>query len=62
LPPVASGSVLEAVGTGCHDYEACWRPVETPDGLPLASIELAVVWAALLFLSIAVLLLRLGRD
>ncbi|MGH3030024.1 MAG: hypothetical protein ACRDNE_04545 [Gaiellaceae bacterium] len=54
--------MLEAVGTGCRDYEACWRPVETPDGLPFASVELAVVWAALLLLSIAALLRRLGRD
>jgi hypothetical protein len=54
--------VLEAVGTGCADYEACWRPVETPDGFPFASVELAVVWVVLLLVSIAVLLRRLGRE
>jgi hypothetical protein len=53
--------VLEALATGCADYETCWRPVETPDGFPFASAELAVLWAVLLILSLAMLLRRLGR-
>jgi hypothetical protein len=54
--------VLVALATGCADYETCWRPVETPDGVPLASAELAVVWAVLVVLSLAMLLRRLGRE
>jgi hypothetical protein len=54
--------VLVALATGCPDYERCWRPVETPDGFPFASVELAVVWGILLVLSVALLLQRLGRQ
>jgi len=36
--------------------------VDTPDGLPVVSVELAVVWVVLLVLSLAMLLRRLGRE
>jgi hypothetical protein len=53
--------VLEALATGCADYETCWRPVQTPDGFPFASAELVVVWGVLLILTLAMLLRRLGQ-
>ncbi|MGH3060181.1 MAG: hypothetical protein ACRDNA_02075 [Gaiellaceae bacterium] len=54
--------MLQALATGCPDYQTCWRPVETPDGLPFASVELAVAWAVVLALSLAMLLRRLGQE
>jgi hypothetical protein len=54
--------MLEAVATGCPDYETCWRPTATPNGFPFASPELAAVWVALLALSLFLLVRRLGRD
>jgi hypothetical protein len=54
--------MLEAVATGCPDYDRCWRPTPTPDGFPFASPELAALWVALLVLTIFLLLHRLGRD
>jgi hypothetical protein len=62
LQPGSIGLVLEALATGCPDYETCWRPVETPDGFPFASVEVAVVWGVLLILSLGMLLRRLGRE
>jgi hypothetical protein len=53
--------VPEALATYCHDYDACWRPVETPDGLPFVSVEAGIVWAVLLVLSIGLLVARLLR-
>ena len=54
--------VLEAVAIPCDDYERCWRPVPTPDGLPFVSAEAAVLWVALLVISIVLLAQRLGRS
>jgi hypothetical protein len=54
--------VLEALATGCPDYDTCWRPVRTPDGFPFASPELAALWAILVVLFLFLLLRRLGRD
>ena len=61
MPASSIGEVPEALATYCHDYDACWRPVATPDGLPFVSVEAVVVWAVLLVLSIGLLIARLPR-
>jgi hypothetical protein len=54
--------MLEALATGCADYDTCWRPVETPDGFPFVSVPVAAAWTALLVICIGMLLLRLHRG
>jgi len=52
---------LEAVATGCHDYDACWHPTPVPDGFPFGSPDVAVVWALVFVVSFIVFVQRLGR-
>jgi hypothetical protein len=59
---VRSADVLEALATYCHDYDVCWRPSPSPDGLPFVSLEAAIAWLVLLVASVIALVRNLGRD
>lgn len=52
----------EAVATYCHDYDACWRPVEIPDAFPFVSTEAAFGWIALFVVCVVLFVRRLGRG
>ena len=54
--------MLQALATGCGDYDSCWHPVAIPDGFPFVSAGVAIAWAALFLLSLIVLIRRLGRG
>lgn len=54
--------MVEALATGCGDYDACWRPVSPPDGFPFVPWYVAGLWLALLVVCVVAFIHRLGRD